>query len=132
MKSLGSPVHNRLYSANVRFPNFVGSSMGMADLVAKVYALLTDITFSHHCTSFIQRPDHVRLSSSDSQNHNICILTDLFSQCKKNFKKPFTKYKKLDIIANRVWSRTENQDGKRKRTAGEAMQTVVSCPPGTD
>ena len=36
---------------NVRFPHFVGSSMGMTHIVTKVNTLLTNCTFSHHCTS---------------------------------------------------------------------------------
>ena len=47
MQSGESTVDDRLDSANVRLPHLVGSSMGMADHVTKVHALLTDITFCH-------------------------------------------------------------------------------------
>jgi hypothetical protein len=38
-------------SLNIRIPDSVGSSMRMADVVAEMSALATDITFSHLNTS---------------------------------------------------------------------------------
>ena len=51
MQLLASSIPLAFYVLNVGFPNSVGSSMRMADVVTEVSALTTNITFSHFRTS---------------------------------------------------------------------------------
>ena len=51
MHSFSSSVYFAFYILDIRTPNFIGSSMGMAYVVTKMNAFATNITFSHLRTS---------------------------------------------------------------------------------
>ena len=51
MHGLGSSVNFAFHILDIRSPNLVGSSMGMAHVITKMNALATNITFSHLRTS---------------------------------------------------------------------------------
>ena len=51
MHSLGTAVYLALYALNIRVPDRIGSSMGMAYVVTEMNALTANITFSHLDTS---------------------------------------------------------------------------------
>ena len=60
-------VHLAFYASDVRIPDAVGFSIGMANVVSKMSALTTNIAFCHDCTSstYISR-------SAD----NICMIAE--------------------------------------------------------
>lgn len=66
----GSAVYFYLYRFYIRIPDFVGSSMGMADSITKVSSFLTNRTFSHDSTSLI-------FIGSDKKIHNISIIAEV-------------------------------------------------------
>ncbi len=84
MKSLRCTVNNRLDGANVGFPHFVGTSVGMTDLDSEMRALLTDITLSHACTSLSHWNG---LCKSFLLNIASFILADAHLHCKPFYKK---------------------------------------------
>lgn len=51
MHSFCSSVNFAFYILDIRTPNFIGSSMGMAYVVTEMNAFATNITFSHLRTS---------------------------------------------------------------------------------
>ena len=51
MHGFGSAVYFAFHILDIRSPNFVGSSMGMAYVVTEMNAFATNITLSHLRTS---------------------------------------------------------------------------------
>ena len=78
----GSAVYFYLYRFYIRIPDFVGSSMGMADSITKVSSFLANCTFCHDLHLLKSYLDPDAGLKATAKIHNNCIIPESRKICK--------------------------------------------------